>query len=74
MKKLYLPALLAVALMSSCGKDRTCTCTFSDSTSSETETYTTKYVEVSKSQAKAQCVSTTEVIGGVTYKEECKLD
>ena len=55
--------------LGSCTKDRICTCTDSDG-----DSWKQTLVGVTKGQAKANCVSTTETDGGDTYTVTCKLD
>lgn len=68
MKKILLFTVLAGLSMASCKKDRVCTCTDSNGTS------VTTLVHVSKAQAKANCISTTETDNGVTKANMCSLN
>jgi maltodextrin utilization protein YvdJ len=63
-------------MLFSCAKDRKCTCTTSsDAVGNVAYTSTTTLVEVTKGQAKAQCVSKKwTTTNGVNYTEDCKLD
>lgn len=70
MKKLiYIPAALLALGLFSCKKDYVCTCTSTGSTTADVYTI----VEVSKSAAKANCVSKSTTISGATYVETCEL-
>jgi hypothetical protein len=75
MKKVLFIAVLAVASLASCKKDRTCTCTFTstDPTSvSSTQVYT--IVDAKKGDAKKACITSTSVNGSYTDTETCKLN
>ena len=75
MKKITLIAIAFVALsLVSCKKDYTCTCT----TTGVTEPTVTKIVGVKKSDAKANCVSTTRTNttggnNGTPHVQTCTL-
>jgi hypothetical protein len=64
MKKIIFVAIVAVASLASCKKDRVCTCTTSGGGTS-VKTYT----KAKKADARAACMSTTATgtYGGVTY-------
>ncbi|MBC7383048.1 MAG: hypothetical protein H7296_08650 [Bacteroidia bacterium] len=68
MKKILLLTAFAGLTMASCKKDRVCTCSDSNGTS------TTTLVHVSKAQAKANCISTSQTENGVTYSNMCSLN
>lgn len=73
MKKVIFIAIVAVASLASCKKDRVCTCTstgFSGSSSTSVKTYT----KAKKSDARAACVSTTATYGGYTETTTCTLN
>jgi len=68
MKKITLLTAVSVAtLFSACKKDYTCECT----TGNSTEKYVIK--NVTKGQAKANCVSYSETSNGVTTQTNCSL-
>lgn len=70
MKNLSLFSICAIAVISivACKKDRVCECTTGGTTDKTT------LVDVTKRQAKANCVSTTVDNGnGTSTKTECKL-
>ena len=74
MKKILFIAIVAVASLASCKKDRVCTCTDTSSASGSTaSTYVITYTKSSKKTAKANCLSTTTVSDGVTYTSNCEL-
>lgn len=76
MKKVILMAAVCFAV-ASCGKDRTCTCTNTSSYNgiSATTTSTRTLVDVSKGQAKANCISTAATYtDGSSYSSDCKLN
>jgi hypothetical protein len=62
MKKVIFIAVVAVASLASCKKDRTCTCTDSYSGTASVVTYT----KAKKSDARAACLSVTYVGGSRT--------
>ncbi len=68
MKKTIIFGALLVFAFSACKKDRTCTCTTGNSRQVIT------YTKVSKSQAKANCISTSRTYGTVTSETTCNLD
>lgn len=68
MKKVLLLTTLAGLSMASCKKDKVCTCSSHNGTSSTT------LVNVTKAQAKANCISTTHTDNGVTYSTNCSLN
>ena len=77
MKKLVLFAAVASMAAVSCSKDRTCTCTTSVSgngaSASSTDVIT--LVGSTKSQAKANCVSTKQTYTtGTIVTSDCKLN
>ena len=75
MKKVLFIAVLAVASLASCKKDRTCTCTSTstDPTSvSSTQVFT--IVDAKKGDAKKACITSTSVNGSYTDTETCKLN
>jgi hypothetical protein len=57
MKKVLFIAVVAVASLASCKKDRTCTCTYTYSDGSPTNTSVVTYTEAKKGDAKKACVS-----------------
>jgi hypothetical protein len=59
MKKIAFIAIIALAGLASCKKDRTCTCVTTRSGSSGAETEVTTYSGVTKKSAKATCTSGT---------------
>lgn len=68
MKKILLLTAFAGLSMVSCKKDKVCTCTDYQGTS------TTTLVHVTKAQAKANCISTSQIDNGVTYTNMCSLN
>lgn len=66
MKKILFMAIVIVASLASCKKDRVCTCTYSGSTTPEITTYTNS----KKSDAQSQCLSATYTGGSRT----CELN
>ncbi len=66
MKKVLLTAIVAVAALSSCQKERDCTCTLADGT-----TTTTTIPKASKSDQKAACEATNAFSFGLST---CELD
>lgn len=73
MKKVLLfVAVVIAASFASCKKDRTCTCTFTSGTYTSTSIAT--YPSSKKSAARANCLSSTESNGGVTYTTTCTLN
>lgn len=74
MKKVIMIAAVIALTSVSCSKDRTCTCTNTDSLGSPSTTNTYTIVGSSKSQGKANCVSTKSTdAAGNTYTSDCKL-
>lgn len=75
MKKTIL-AVSAVLIMTACAKDHKCTCTSSNTSPGNVPvTKEITIVEVTKGQAKSQCVTTAWTsTTGVTYNNDCKLD
>jgi uncharacterized lipoprotein YajG len=73
MKIKLLSICVGCLLLASCAKDRTCTCTTTNSANSNSNTHETTFVQVSKSQAKAQCVSSKRESNGTTYTSNCEL-
>ncbi len=77
MKKVIFIAVLAVASLASCKKDRTCTCT---DTSTQpgyvSTTNVTTYTEAKKADARAACSSYSMIPTGstYTYTTTCKLN
>lgn len=76
MKKITLLAVAFVAIsFASCKKDRTCSCTTTvsgnGSSSSDSDSWT--IVKEKKGTAKAACVSTKQVEGGITSERKCTL-
>jgi hypothetical protein len=73
-KRTILVAAAVVAMtLASCKKDYTCKCTETNSKNSDSDEYTFTIKDVSKGQAKANCVSTTSTDNNVTYTSDCKL-
>ncbi|MES2566859.1 MAG: hypothetical protein V4565_08330 [Bacteroidota bacterium] len=68
MKTVFLFTALAGLSMASCKKDKVCTCSDANGTS------TTTLVNVTKAQAKANCISTSQTNNGVTYTSSCSLN
>ncbi len=78
MKKIITFSILLVAsaaIFTACTKDHVCTCvgTESDNPSVST-TQVITYTKSTKSVAKANCASSTEVDNGVTYTKTCTLN
>ncbi len=72
MKKVLLfVAVVSAFSFASCKKDHTCTCT--SVTGSSTSTDVTIYPKSTKAAARAACLSSTEVNGGVTTTTTCTL-
>lgn len=75
MKKVLFIAVLAVASLASCKKDRTCTCT-SDVAGSTAQTVT--YLDAKKGDARAACLSSkstyTSGSTSTTVTTTCSLD
>lgn len=76
MKKVLFIAIVAVASLASCKKDRTCTCT--TTTSGGTVTDVTVYHDVKKGDARQLCIgsqTTTTYTGGSTVGDNttCEL-
>jgi len=61
MKKVIFIAVVAVAFLASCKKDRVCTCTYSGGGTS-----IVTYTESKKADARAACLSTTSNGGTAT--------
>lgn len=77
MKKLVLFAAVASMVAISCSKDRTCTCTttVSGNGASASSTDVITLVGSTKSQAKANCVSTKQTYTtGTIVTSDCKLN
>lgn len=73
MKKVLLfTAVLAGMSFASCKKDHTCTCTTTANGVAGTPSVTT-FTKSTKSSARANCLSYTEVDNGVTYETTCDL-
>lgn len=72
MKKITLLSFALVAIsFASCKKDRTCTCTTTDnSPGATTSEYTVVYHKISKSNAKAACMSLEVTPTGQPYTEK----
>ena len=68
MKKILLLTAFAGLSVVSCKKDKVCTCTSHNGTS------TTTLVNVTKTQAKANCISTSYTDNGVTHSTSCSLN
>lgn len=69
MKKILLLTAFAGLTMASCKKDKVCTCNSYKGTS------TTTLVHVTKAQAKANCITTSQIDNnGVTYTNTCSLN
>jgi hypothetical protein len=68
MKKVIFIAVVAVASLASCKKDRTCTCTSAGGGSS-----VTTYTKAKKGDARAACMSTTSTYGSTSYTTTCTL-
>lgn len=72
MKKniIAITAIAALAFVS-CKKDRTCTCSVTDnSPGATTSEYTVKYKKITKSNAKAACMSLEVTPSGQPYTEK----
>ncbi|MDF2436862.1 MAG: hypothetical protein K0Q95_1238 [Bacteroidota bacterium] len=69
MKKVIFIAIVAVASLASCKKDRVCTCT------SGGTAYTKTFTKAKKADARAACLSTTSAstTGGTSYVTTCEL-
>lgn len=78
MKKITLLAIALVAIsVTSCKKDRTCSCTVTDnSPGSTTSEYKVVYKKITKSNAKAACMSIDITPTGQPYTEtrKCTLN
>ncbi len=70
-KGLFFVAVIAASLVS-CKKDHTCTCTTSGGGFTGTPDVTTM-PKSTKAAARAHCLSSTWVSGGVTITETCEL-
>jgi hypothetical protein len=57
MKKVLFIAVVAVASLASCKKDRTCTCTYTYSDGSPSNTDIVTYTEAKKGDARKACAS-----------------
>jgi len=68
MKKVLFIAVVAVASLASCKKDRTCTCTQTVNGVAGTPSVTV-YNDAKKGEAKANCVNytQTQTVGSTTY-------
>lgn len=74
MKRNIFTAIVLSAFLFSCAKDRTCECTTSSSAGGTSTTSSVTLVENTKSQAKANCVSSTwQTSKGETITETCTL-
>ncbi len=74
MKKIIFIAVVAVASLASCKKDRTCTCTQTSTQpgyTGGTQVYTV--VKAKKSDAKKACITSSTTTGGYTYTTTCEL-
>jgi hypothetical protein len=69
MKKVIFIAIVAVASLASCKKDRTCTCTGASGYSS-----VTTYTKAKKADARAACLSYTVTDGTYSYAVTCDLN
>ncbi|HEX8516098.1 MAG TPA: hypothetical protein VF868_07850 [Bacteroidia bacterium] len=69
MKKVIFIAIVAVASLASCKKDRVCTCTSTGSSTASVKTYT----KAKKSDARAACLSTTQTSTYGSYVQTCEL-
>jgi hypothetical protein len=69
MKKVLFIAVVAVASLASCKKDRVCTCTSTSSLGGTATTNTVTYTEAKKGDARANCLSKTEAetFGSTSY-------
>jgi hypothetical protein len=67
MKKVLFIAVVAVASLASCKKDRTCTCTDAGGTTVVT------YTKAKKGDARAACLSSTSTYGSTSYSTVCTL-
>jgi hypothetical protein len=67
MKKVIFIAIVAVASLASCKKDRTCTCTSGGYSS------VTTYTKAKKGDARAACLSYTVTDVGYSYVVTCEL-
>lgn len=77
MKKLLFVAAIVSVVAVSCSKDRTCTCTttVSGNGASASSTDVITLVGSTKSQAKANCVSTKQTYTtGTIVTSDCKLN
>jgi len=79
MKKLFIISSLVIAAgaLVSCKSDRTCTCTVSTTgLITTTTTYDTTFVDMSKSDATAECdaLDTYTSAFGTTISSECELN
>ena len=77
MKKVLFIAVVAVASLASCKKDRTCTCTTTVNGASAGTATVVVYNDAKKGQAQAACLNktTTSTVGSTTYTsvETCEL-
>lgn len=79
MKKVLFIAVVAVASLASCKKDRVCTCTETQTYTGSSTTYpssttVTTYDKAKKGDARAACLSgTTTYTGGQTVRD-CSLN
>ncbi len=74
MKKSIFIAIVAVASLASCKKDRTCTCTSTSTAPGYTggvQVYT--IIKAKKGDAKKNCISHTSTTAGYTYTNTCSL-
>jgi hypothetical protein len=67
MKKVIFIAIVAVASLASCKKDRTCTCTSAGYSS------VTTFTKAKKGDARAACLSYTATSGSYSYAVTCEL-
>lgn len=71
MKKVIFIAIVAMASLASCKKDRTCTCTTAGSTTASVVTYT----KAKKGDARSQCLSYIQTYnGGAASVVTCTLN
>ena len=74
MKKVFLfVAVISAFSFASCKKDHTCACTSTYGSFTGTPQVTT-FPKSTKAAARANCLSSTEVSGGVTTTTTCTLD
>ena len=76
MKKFLFVAAIVSVVAVSCSKDRTCTCTttVSGNGASASSTDVITLVGSTKSQAKANCVSTKQIYDSTIVTSDCKLN